>query len=194
MDLTDYLFIAAIAAVVGLAILRTLRELRRDLRFTRQTREDSARTGAPLPAKFLGVFEEPARELPQVRRLLVGSALFLLFWFPSDLVADLVSWSHPGLGRPLAWAMVGAAALAMAIGAAAPRVGGRGFEIAVTLVLVSLVTATWVLAIALGRPSGNRSQVLEFLGWSSVLLLGLCLLLRCNYLLRRIGPSRVPLG
>ena len=193
MDLTDYLFVAAIAAVVGLGIFRTLRELRHDLRFTRQTREASARTGAPLPAKLLGVFEEPARELPQVRRLLAGSALFLLFCFPADLVADLVSWSHAGVGRPLAWAMVGAAALAMGIGAAAPRVGGRGFELAVTLVLMSLAAATWVLAIALSRPSGNRSQVLEFLGWSSVLLLGLCLLLRCNYLLRRIR-SRDPLG
>lgn len=195
MDLTDYFFVAAIGAVVGLGIFRTLQESRQDLRFNRQTRDDSARTGAPLPASFLGVFEEPARELPQVRRLLAGAALFLLFWFPSDLVVDLVSWSHPSISRPLAWTMIGTAATAMAIGAAAPRLGGKGFELAVALVLVSLVAATWVLATALGRPSGaNRPQVLQFLGWSSVVLLGLGLLLRYKYLLRRIGRSRDPLG
>jgi hypothetical protein len=185
MDLTDYFFVTAIGAVVGLGIFRTVRELRQDLRFAREARMYSARTGAPLPARFLGVFEEPARELPQVRRLLAGSALFILFWFQSDLVADLVSWSHPGFARPLAWAMVGAAATAMAIGAAAPRLGGKSFELALTLVLVSLVAATWVLATALGRPAGaNLPQVLQFLGWSSVVLLGLGLLLRYRYLTR----------
>jgi hypothetical protein len=160
IDTTSYVLLAAIVALAIGGVVASVLEARK-----------------PKPVQL-------SRELSKLPRIALLISAWMLVSFPTGVVSALVDWRFPGSGVPLRWAMVGGASAGLLL-AVFSRASRRVMPIALVLSSSSLLTALGVLVVAIGAPGGAaRRNVLEFSGWSCLLLLALGCALRYRFLLR----------